>query len=202
RFSQLIADLHARGAFGVARETQRRLFNVARYELYARREKLRAGALVWLLARRYAQAQRHWPKQLPAPSVRDVYMSALARYTGQPTLGIPSLLFRATEGDGDDMPLGEVFEDPCLGWRELLGGSLRVIDSPGGHSTMLQQGRVDAIASHLRAALDGANTQAAGDERTAQEQPARTRVTIVVVSYKTAALVTRLLESIADERER
>jgi GT2 family glycosyltransferase/thioesterase domain-containing protein len=202
RFARLVAELRSRGVLAVARETQRRACNIARHELFAQREKARAHALVWLLERRYAQTQRDWPKRLPAPSVRDVYMRALGDYTGEPIDDIPSVLFRATEGAGDDMPVRELFEDPCFGWRELLGGSVRVIDSPGGHSTMLQQGRVDAIASHLRAAFDAASAREA-EARSAVAGHARpTRVTILVVSYRTAALVARLLASIAAERER
>jgi GT2 family glycosyltransferase len=150
------------------------------------------------------------------PTVRELYLRALARYRAQPLVGVPATLYRATEGDGADLPVASVVQDPLFGWGELFGDELEVVDIEGGHSTMLHEGRVDAIANSLRRAFDKA--RAHEDSQPANGAPAaprvvksngasakatpRTAVTVVVVSYKTAKLVTRLLASLARERER
>jgi GT2 family glycosyltransferase/thioesterase domain-containing protein len=217
RFSALISDIKAHGAYGLALETQRRVNNIARYEVSSHLDQLRARTLVWLLDAFFSQPGRSWPEQLlPAPSVRDIYLRALARYTAQPTDTVPTILVRATEGDGANQPVQEVLEDPYFGWRELVGGSVALLDSPGGHSTMMQEGQVDVIVEQLRAAFDRAFTASAAPPPSEPAQPGnghapgngkasavrRVTVTTVTVSYKTAALVTRLLASIAAERER
>jgi amino acid adenylation domain-containing protein len=226
RLRGLLGEVRSRGPREVAREARQRAQNVVEYEIGAVQDKLRAAALVFVFEHFYAGGAEPWPKQLPAPSVRDIYLRALARYSGSPISGVPAVLFRATEGQGADLPIRDVVDDPFFGWRELLGDDIEVIDVEGGHSTVLQEGRVETIAHRLRAVLNRARRAQSVHPPPVQAQagslpppsaaPAHKRdggtpapipgprrsVTIVTVSYKTAALVTRLMISLAEERRR
>jgi GT2 family glycosyltransferase/thioesterase domain-containing protein len=220
RIWELIGNLGTYSVHDIASETRRRFGNTARYELDARIDKLRARTLLWLFDALLADPERSWPEHLlPAPSVREIYLHALAHHWAQPVSGVPTILARATEGIGNNPPLRDELCDPDFGWREVLGDAITVLDSPGSHSTMLQQGRVEAIAKHVQAAFEserartaapggqqspgtGPAASANGSDRSKTPAGARVTVTTVTVSYKTAAIVTRLLASIAAERER
>jgi amino acid adenylation domain-containing protein len=44
-------------------------------------------------------------------------------------------------------------DDPALGWRSQISGSLDIVNLPGGHQTIFVQPFVRALASHFRARL-------------------------------------------------
>ncbi len=77
-------------------------------------------------------------------------------------------LFRATAGIGPDEPCVEIYEDPLLGWGRRTTGGVRACDVPGGHSSMLQEPHVEALAERLQASIDAA----LAGEPTPRRQPA------------------------------
>ena len=68
------------------------------------------------------------------------------------------VLFRATAGSGAaaDEPFVDRYDDPMLGWGRRATRGVRVIDIPGGHSSMLQEPHVGVLAEHLQASIDRA----------------------------------------------
>ena len=92
-------------------------------------------------------------------SVRSVYLIAESLYRPRKETRHEILLFRATCGEGSDEPYAHLFEDPFLGWQKRSAGGVVAIDVPGGHSSMLQEPNVSAIAEALErylSALDQA----------------------------------------------
>lgn len=85
-------------------------------------------------------------------TVRSIYEMAESRYEPNARLRAPALLFRATDGVDADEPSVEFYEDPLLGWSDLCR-ALEVIDTTGGHSSMLQPPHVREVAAHLSAQL-------------------------------------------------
>jgi thioesterase domain-containing protein len=59
------------------------------------------------------------------------------------------VLVRAREGENADAPATEVVVDPLLGWGERSARPLEIVDAPGGHSSMLQEPKVEFIANRL-----------------------------------------------------
>jgi amino acid adenylation domain-containing protein len=216
-----LASAAARGGIAdAAGEAARRLWDVANHELTAARSGFEAAGRMLLFAHVYSGGDKPWPKGWPVPRVRDIYMRALARYAPAAVAGVPAVLFRATMGVGGDAPTIEQYEDPRFGWPALLG-DVDVLDVEGTHSSMLQEERVEAIAGRVRRAFERPHAEprtGVHDQRPARDRaapalgvvtgggvtvrPQRRAVTVVIVSYRTAALVSRLLATIAPERSR
>jgi FkbH-like protein len=123
-------------------------------------------------------------ERLPVPSwvrrlsVRQVYVNAESEYRPSHRVREDIVLFRATEGEGPDVPYVRVFFDPLLGWGKRSAATVRAFDVPGGHGTMLQEPHVAAVAqrlSHLIEEIEStppANAEA-GIEPSRAEDPAR-----------------------------
>jgi thioesterase domain-containing protein len=90
-----------------------------------------------------------WPTWLPVPSVREIYFKAASRYLPKEALGIPAVLVRALEGSGNDEAGIKTCASPDFGWGPLIGPSLDIVDSAGGHATLLQEPTVDGVAKSL-----------------------------------------------------
>lgn len=67
-------------------------------------------------------------------------------------------LFKASSGNGevDDMPYQEVYDDVALGWGKRVAEDVEVISVPGGHSSVLQEPHVRALAPAFQNAIDNA----------------------------------------------
>jgi thioesterase domain-containing protein len=89
------------------------------------------------------------PWGLRGLTVRTVYKLAEREYAPSARLEAPVILFRATEGTGDDEPFQHLFKDPLLGWGRYVTGRPEVAETPGGHSSMLQEPHVRALAARL-----------------------------------------------------
>jgi hypothetical protein len=98
-------------------------------------------------------------------------MRALARHAPSPAVGVPAVLFRATEGAGEIAPTIEEYELPCFGWRALLGETIEIIDVAANHSSMLQDERVEPIARRLCRALAAPRMAEAPAAPCAEELP-------------------------------
>jgi thioesterase domain-containing protein len=86
--------------------------------------------------------------------VRRAYLFAERDYQpGTPFRG-ELTLFRATCGEGNDEPYVERYSDPLLGWGRRATHGVRIYDVPGGHSSMLQEPNVQALAAYLQNQID------------------------------------------------
>ncbi|MCB9652080.1 MAG: HAD-IIIC family phosphatase [Deltaproteobacteria bacterium] len=85
-------------------------------------------------------------------SVAEIYDLAEAAYGPQP-LSAPVVLFKATTGEGHDLPHRAKFEAEDLGWGQWCEGGVEIIDVPGGHSSMLQDERAEVMAARIGQAL-------------------------------------------------
>jgi FkbH-like protein len=114
------------------------------------RQRLAVAALRFCID--HGMTAPRWVRRVP---VRAVYVDAEARYRPRHKVQQEIVLFRATSGEGAEEPLAHRYLDPQLGWGRRTCKSVRVIDVPGGHGSMLQEPHVEVIVRHLHAYLDG-----------------------------------------------
>jgi len=124
----------------------------ARNQLATLSASVRFRVLEYMLANKLA-----WPPWLPPLEVADIYSNARERYRPG-RVRAPIVLVRA--GDGDDTAT-EMVLDLLLGWADRSNQPLRVIDAPGGHSSMLQEPNVGILADELVKLLDATTGRSA-----------------------------------------
>ena len=88
--------------------------------------------------------------------MRTAYLFAEKNYRPERPFDGDLVLFRATHGKGPDEPYVERYEDPLLGWGQRTTGDVWAYDVPGGHSSMLQEPHVRALAKQLQLSIDDA----------------------------------------------
>lgn len=126
-----------------------------RYEMTSRYwnmlTALKAHAVVW-----YQDRGLPLPRAMQGLSVRDLLVFAYEQYQPTDRLAGKLLLIRATQGDGSvgDLPYQEAYEDALLGWRPFCEGAIAACDVPGGHSTMLNDENVSAIATAIESMIE------------------------------------------------
>jgi thioesterase domain-containing protein len=96
------------------------------------------------------------PSSLRDLSVRTVYLFAESEYAPSDLYRGEVALFRATAGEGTDEPYVNIYSDPLLGWGQRVTETVRVYDIPGGHSSMLQEPNVAAMAETMQDYIDAA----------------------------------------------
>src|SRR5262249_11423467 len=106
--------------------------------------------------RHYLDRGMPLPRSLEGIPVRTGY--PLAGRSSHPAGGFGGelVLSRATTGSGaaGDEPFVARYEDPLLGWGRRATRGVRVLDVPGGHSSMLQEPHVRELAEQMQAYLD------------------------------------------------
>ena len=118
------------------------------------------------------------PAYLRDISVRTAYVHAKKRYRPATPFGGELLLLRATSGVGNDEAYVDRYVDPLLGWSPRTTQGLRVVDVPGGHSSMLQEPNAPVLAGHLQPYMSDAIKRAvpaAAEAAVRPARPARTR---------------------------
>ncbi len=108
------------------------------------------------LFRMFLQRGRPPPRLIGTVSVRTAYLFAERHYRPSDPFDGELVLFRATFGSGIDEPYVQRYEDPLFGWRRRATRGVRIVDVPGGHSSMLQEPHVDVLAERLQSAIDEA----------------------------------------------
>lgn len=151
RLNQAMSQTHdrsilARGAAVIA-AVARKARNLALYELRTLRDSVSARFRFWVLKRVIDHGSR-WPTVLPSMSAAQIYVILRSRYSAPVLPGVPVLLLRASAGEGIETPYKEIYRDPELGWAQVAD-RLEVVDVPGGHTSMLQEGNVDVVAGAL-----------------------------------------------------
>lgn len=134
--------------------------NLAVYETAAWARRLRDEAR-FRLFRLAAESGGRVPWGLRGLSVRTVYKLAEREYAPSARLEAPVILFRATDGDADDEPFQRLFADPLLGWGRHVAAGPEVVETTGGHSSMLREPHVGALAGCLTDRMEPALAAAA-----------------------------------------
>jgi len=147
----------------VAGKVAKKGTNFLTYQAQKRVKTLTKNTKVRLL-RYYLARQQTVPAFLQDITIRDVYRFAAKEYQPQPYQG-ELLLFRATkkivvdQPAIDDEPFIHVYQDPLFGWGDRATQGVKVFDVPGGHSSMLQEPYVEAIAQQLSPYLQAPDVQ-------------------------------------------
>jgi amino acid adenylation domain-containing protein len=142
----------------LARTAARRALNMVEYETRTRLQRRKIRLKLQLL--RYCLDHG---MVLP-PFVRHVSVDATLRFAEKEYIvPVPytgdAILFRATRPDPalygivNDTPYIDVFEDPMLGWSDIVT-VLNTYDVAAGHSSMLQEPRVALVAETLQEHID------------------------------------------------
>lgn len=157
RFADSVQQLKSRGPLSTLRLLGSKIVNAARYEREARVARARAAGAVWLQRHVFKNGQA-WPKALPTAAAREVFARAEAEFQPGVLRDVNAVLFRASVGYAadraaygaeDDRPFRELLVAPDFGWQPLLERTLRVIDVPGGHSSMLRQPHAQVLAARI-----------------------------------------------------
>lgn len=69
-----------------------------------------------------------------------------------------AVLYRAQQGTGapDDVPFIEKYDDEALGWKPRFKRGLKVLEVPGGHTSLLQEPNVAVLAQAIQADVNEA----------------------------------------------
>jgi len=145
-------------AWAVSRIVARKLVNTVSWEI-ANRPVTWSVAIRYTVLRLLRARGRGWPRFLPPLSVRQIYLSADARYVPGRLSDSSVVLLRARAGVGDDQPYCEIYADDTLGWGRYAD-NLTIIDVDGGHSSMLQEPRVQGLAAAMASAVAAATESA------------------------------------------
>jgi thioesterase domain-containing protein len=163
-FSQLLRqkqDLKAlqRGLY-ILNGVRKKVTNLITYEAQKRYKEINSSMQLNLYSY-FLDKQLPMPKFLENIPVRPVLGWAQQRYAPNGLFNGEVLLFRATKKsnifDGtaiDDTPFIERFNDPLLGWGKRVTQGVQVQETPGGHSSMLQEPNVQVIADKMQAYMD------------------------------------------------
>jgi hypothetical protein len=108
------------------------------------------------LFRAWLDRGRRPPRFLGPVPARTVYLFAEREYRPEGRFVGELTLFRATAGVGHDEPYIDRYDDPLLGWGRRAALGVRAFDVPGGHSSMLQEPHVEALADRLQSCIDEA----------------------------------------------
>jgi thioesterase domain-containing protein len=161
-----------RRALSILARAARKARNLAVYEAGKHLAALREGRRFRRL-RHYLDRGMRLPRSLEGIPVRTVYQLAEKDYHPAGQFDGELVLFRATTGSGTaaDEPFVARYEDPLLGWGRRATRGVRVLDVPGGHSSMLQEPHVRVLAEQMQAYL-GAALAAGPSPRPAELAPA------------------------------
>lgn len=123
-----------------------KIYNTLTWEIFQRSRTFIVWARFELL--RYLLARKvEWPSYVPELSARQIYDSAEARYVPK-SRPVPVVLVRAREGTGEDTPYQSIYSDETFGWKAIVP-SLTIVDTDGGHSSMLQEPFARRLADEL-----------------------------------------------------
>jgi aspartate racemase len=130
----------------------KKALNLIRYETISRLESA-LNLITFDILRFCSDRQQTPPAWLKPLAVRKVYLLAEAEYVPSQQFVGSLLLFRATQGQEDDQPYQEIYNQPDLGWGPCSTQAVSIYDVPGGHSSLLRLPHVQAIADRLNTHL-------------------------------------------------
>jgi len=156
--SQAVSGIRRAGL--IARRLFGKLLNFTRYLLEREWRRLR-DAVRTRLYRIWLDRGLKPPRLVGRVPVITTYGHAAKQYRPARQFEGKLVLFRATRGIGLDAPFIEFFADPAFGWGPRCSGGVRLVDVPGGHTSMLQEPNVSVLARRLQEAID----ESLADER-------------------------------------
>ena len=141
-------------------KASQKVYNLITYEIRSKLQKVQNQTKIKLF--RYCL-----DRGLPIPSflhnlsVRIVLKFAEREYIPQTPYQGELFLTLATQKsrsfDGtliDDTPYADMYSNPLLGWGNRSTEGVKVYHSPGGHSSMLQEPNVQAMAENMQSYID------------------------------------------------
>jgi thioesterase domain-containing protein/malonyl CoA-acyl carrier protein transacylase/acyl carrier protein len=161
-----------RRALAGTRTAVRKAGNLARYMVGSRVRTSRDRARMAMF-RLHLKLGLRMPAYLQNISVRTAYGSAKLGYRPATPFGGELLLLRATFGVGDDEAFGNRYSDPLMGWGPRSARGVRVVDVPGGHSSMLQEPNARVIAEKLQSYINQATDRSVPPAARPEAPPAR-----------------------------
>jgi amino acid adenylation domain-containing protein len=143
-----------RGPGGLFSMAMTKVINLVTYEATHSMEELSVAARLMLL-RDVMERGREWPKWVPPLRELDIYMKVKAQHHPGIIAADVALVRATMEAEGVDAPAKMFVEDPLYGWANHTTGKLEVIDTSGGHvSMLLDEPYVDELASKLQRLLE------------------------------------------------
>jgi thioesterase domain-containing protein len=131
-----------------------KVINLVTYEATHSMEELSVAARMMLL-RDVMERGREWPKWVPPLRELDIYTKVKAQHHPGVIAADVALVRATMEAEGVDAPAKMFVEDPFYGWANHTTGKLEVIDTSGGHvSMLLDEPYVDELASKLQRLLE------------------------------------------------
>ena len=187
----------ARRVFGSFTRLLRKARSFTAYLTQSREQMLRDQTTM-ILFRLYLKFGLRLPAFLRHIPVRTAYAFARRGYRPASSFDGELTLIRATSGTGNDEPYADRYVDPLLGWGPRATRGVRVIDVPGGHSSMLQEPNVRDLAKHLQACIESAMVQ----EPPVAKIPRRSRLAqLLIVSASSREAVQIRSERLAEQLE-
>ncbi len=147
----------------ITNKVQQKVTNLVRYEVQSKVDRFWTQLQMQLL-RFYLDRGLSLPQFLKNLSVRKVYVFAESEYVPPAQFNGEVVLFRATQGQGNDQPFINVYSDPLLGWEKRATQGVKLYEVPGGHSSMLQEPHVKVLAQKMQAHLDQKLTEVSTSE--------------------------------------
>jgi amino acid adenylation domain-containing protein len=134
---------------GAAKRALGKIQNLLVFETKNTAQTISAG-IRYRILRQVLESRSQWPAWVPPLTVPDIYLHARSAYEAA-KIRAPLLLVRAGQGAAEDAdtPAVELIVDPRLGWEEYSHGGLHIMDTRGGHSTMLQRPQVEELARRI-----------------------------------------------------
>lgn len=130
----------------VAKGLSKKVINTLGWMIYFRYLQV-SKKLRFQVLRHVLSTNSSWPNWLKPMSVREIYNSA-EDACHLPVSSVKTVLIKATSGEGHDIAYRFVYADEDFGWRKFAT-SLDVIDTSGGHASMLQEPYVNELAQIL-----------------------------------------------------
>lgn len=149
----------------IVKTVKQKVTNAIVYEVQTKVKKLRDKFQMSLL-RYYLDRNLALPQLLQNISVRTAYLFAEKEYIPNDVYPGEVVLFRATEGEGNDEPYINRYTDPLLGWGKRVSKGVKVYDIPGGHSSMLQEPNVQVMAEKMQEYINAALADESVPDRT------------------------------------
>ena len=146
-------------------KVKEKAINLITYETQTKIQNIWDKAKMMLL-RYYLDEKLPLPQFLQNIPVRIAYLFAEKEYVPKGLYQGEVVLFRATEGEGDNEPYVNIYSDFLLGWGKRVTEGVKAYDIPGGHSSMLQEPNVQVMAEKMQSYIDAALSKESVSDRT------------------------------------
>lgn len=113
-----------------------RIRNLVAYEVQNQIDTLWIAARIRIL-RKLMKGGQEWPHWLTPLRELEIFMAVKGDYHPGSIRADMAIVRATREGKGADTPARHFVKDPVFGWNGHTSGRMEIIDSPGGHVSML-----------------------------------------------------------------